>query len=205
MAVWTIAAQEGTGGARLAAELAAAAGVIVFDRATLALFARQIDPTFTEDLEERLGGPLKALALGTAITIGSAEAFHEIELRQKLPDLGRAVLGEAARSPCVIYAPAAFAALPRHPSALHVRLHAPLEWRIAAYQREHVVDRRCAAKSLKHDDHSQRAWVKSLYRVDIDDPRLFSLFLDVSRFSPDRLVQTLLAAAGVQPSLLATS
>jgi cytidylate kinase len=40
--------------------------------------------------------------------------------------------------------------------------------------------------------------VKWLYHVDIDDLRLFSLDLDASRFSPDRLVQTLLAAGGVE-------
>src|SRR3954468_3152701 len=36
-AVWTIAAQEGTGGARLAAELAEAADVSLFDRTALTL------------------------------------------------------------------------------------------------------------------------------------------------------------------------
>lgn len=200
MAVWTIAAQEGTGGGRLATELAAAAGVSLLDREALARFARRVDPNFPEDgeLEARLGGRLNTLALSTAITAGSAEAFREVELRQKLPDLGRAVVGEAARSPCVIYAPAAFAALSEHPAAVHVRLRAPFEWRIAAYRREHLVDRHRAEKVLKHDDRSQQAWVKSLYRVDIDDARLFSLVLDASRFSPERLVETLLAAGGVR-------
>jgi cytidylate kinase len=42
------------------------------------------------------------------------------------------------------------------------------------------------------------AWVKSLYHVDIDDPQRFSLVLDTSRFSPDRIVEILLAAAGAQ-------
>jgi len=37
-----------------------------------------------------------------------------------------------------------------------------------------------------------------------DDLRLFSLVLDASRFSPDRLVQTLLAASGVEAALMAT-
>ena len=74
----------------------------------------------------------------------------------------------------MIYAPAAFAALAEHPSAVHVRLWAPLEWRISAYKREQLVDRRCAEKALKRDDHGKRAWVKSLYHVDIDDLRLFS-------------------------------
>ena len=53
MAVWTIAAQEGTGGARLAADLAAAAHVSLLDREALARSAHQIDPNIPEadDLE----------------------------------------------------------------------------------------------------------------------------------------------------------
>jgi cytidylate kinase len=109
MTVWTIAAQEGTGGARLAAELALAADVPLLDR-----------------------------------------------------------------------------------------------WRISAYKREQLVDRRCAEKALKRDDHGKRAWVKSLYHVDIDDLRLFSLVLDASRFSPGRLVEAMLAAGGVEAARLAT-
>jgi hypothetical protein len=80
-----------------------------------------------------------------------------------------------------------------------VRLLAPFDWRIAAYQREQIVDRRCAEKALKRDDQRQRAWVKSLYHVDIEDARLFSLVLDASRFTPEPLLQTLLAAGGVGP------
>src|ERR687884_1563804 len=142
MGVWTIAAQEGTGGARLAAEVAAAAGVSLLDREALARFVHQIDPNIPEadDLEERLGGRLNMLALSTAITAGSADAAREIQLRQKLPALGRAVLAEAALSPCVIYAPAAFAALSQHPSAAPVRLRAPLDWRDGGPQRGDRVD-----------------------------------------------------------------
>jgi cytidylate kinase len=107
------------------------------------------------------------------------------------------VVGDAARQPCVIFAGAAFAALPEHHTAIHVRLRAPLEWRIANYQREHLVDHRCAEKSLKHDDHLRQKWVKTLYHVDIDESRFFSIVVDASRFSIDRLVETLLAAGGV--------
>jgi hypothetical protein len=206
MTVWTIAAQEGTGGARLAAELALAADVPLLDRTALAVLAHRLDPDCPPDdaLERRLGGRLNTLALSTAITVGSPDAFREIELRHKLPALGRAVVAEAARTPCVIYAPAAFAALSQHPAAVHVRLWAPLHWRIAAYRREHLVDRRCAEKALKGLDHSERAWVKSLYHMDIDDFRNFSLALDASGFSPDRLVQSMLAAGGMEAARRAT-
>ena len=103
----------------------------------------------------------------------------------------------------MIYTPGAFAALSEHPSALHVHLRAPLEWRIAAYQRERLVDRRHAEKALKHDDQRTHAWVRSLYHVDVDDARHFSLVLDASRFSCERLVETLLAAGGVQSGVVA--
>jgi hypothetical protein len=95
MAVWTISAQRGTGGTRLTTALATAANVPLLDREALALFAQQIDPDFPEvdhELDRRLGGRLNALALSTAITACSVDAFREIELRQKLPDLGRASL-----------------------------------------------------------------------------------------------------------------
>jgi cytidylate kinase len=57
-------------------------------------------------------------------------------------------------------------------------------------------------KALKRDDHRIQAWVKSLYRADIDDARRFSLVLDTSRFTPERLVEILLAADGVQAASL---
>jgi cytidylate kinase len=137
------------------------------------------------------------------MTSGAADAFRELRLRQELPELGRAVVAEAARRPGVILASAAFAALQEHPTAIHVRLRAPLEWRIESYRRHRLVDRACAEKAVKHDDHVKRAWVKTLYHVDIDDPSWFSLVVDVSRFSPDRVVETMLAAAGVEAAELA--
>jgi hypothetical protein len=199
MAVWTISAQAGTGGEDVAARLAAAAGAPLLDRKTLALYAHRLNPLVEdgEQLEARVGGALNLAALSLAMTTGSLDAFLELQLRKTLPELGRAVLTDAARRPCVIFAAAAFAALPEHPSAIHVRLRAPLEWRIANYQREHLVDRRCAEKAVKHDDHLKHAWVKTLYHVDADDLRLFSVVLDASRSSTDRLVAILLAAGGV--------
>jgi cytidylate kinase len=135
-------------------------------------------------------------AFSIAMTNGSVDAFKELQLRNTLPELGRAVVSEAANRACVILAPAAFAALQEHPSAIHIRLHASLDWRIENYQRENLVDRRCAEKTLKRDDHLTNTWVKTLYHLDIDDPRHFSIVLDASRLSTDRLVDVLLAAGG---------
>ena len=199
MAVWTISAQAGTAGDRIAACLAASAGVSLVDRASLAAFAHELNPAIgdVDNLEERVGGPLRLAALSIGATTGSVDAFRELQLRQTLPDLGRAIMSEAARLPCVILATGAFAALPRHAAAVHVRLWAPLEWRVRAYQRDCIVDAHCAEKAVKRADHLQRAWVKSLFGADVEDCRRFTLSLDASRLSEDRLVEVLLAAGGV--------
>jgi Cytidylate kinase-like family len=199
MTVWTISAEEGAGGARIAADLASAADVPLLDFKTLSTRAQgQLgDVPNLEDLEQRVGGRFNAILLSVALMgAASAGAQAELEFRRTLPELGRAVMGEAARSPCVILAPSAVVALGDHPGAVHARLRAPLEWRIAAYQREHVVDRGTAEHAVKRDDHAKHMWVKTLYHGDLDDFRLFSLAVNVSRFSPQRVVEILLAAAG---------
>jgi hypothetical protein len=202
MAVWTISAEEGTGGDQLAAHLAAAADVPLLDRKALALLAASLDPNLgdlgeIDQLEKRLGSRLVLLALGLPSSPAAADAVHELQLYRTLPELGRTVTAEAARQPCVIFAPAAFAAMPQHPAAVHIRLRASLEWRIARYSRDHVVDRRCAEKAVRHDDHVKRAWVKSLYHLDVRDACRFAVVLDVSRFSAERLVEIMLASGGI--------
>ena len=59
-----------------------------------------------DELEERVGGPLRLAALSIGATTGSVEAFRELQLRQTLPALGNAIMSEAARLPSVILAAA---------------------------------------------------------------------------------------------------
>jgi len=198
MRVWTISAEAGAGGERVAADLAAAAGVPLLDfKALSSLMPEELgDVPDLAHLEERVGGRLNAIGLSLAmIGTGSALALSELEFRRTLPELGRAVLGEAARSSCVILAQSAFLGLRDHASAIHVRIHAPLEWRIDAYQRDNVVDRAAAERAVKHDDHMTRTWVKTMYHANIDDYALFAVVVDGSRFSTERLVEMLVAAA----------
>jgi len=198
MTVWTISAQSGTRSVEIARELARRADVELLDREALLPLVRELEPGIgsAAELEERIASRFLGLALGAAIAAGSPDAVHELQLRKSLPDLGRAILREAARRPAVILAPAAFAALPDDVPAIHVRLRAPFEWRVAECQRQEIVDHHAAEKAIRHDDDQKRALVRTLYHVDLDDPAKFTLVLDVSRFAPDRVVDMLLAAAG---------
>jgi hypothetical protein len=203
MAVWTVSAEQGTGGDRVAACLAAAADVTLIDRDALALLAHEINPDVTgaakiDELERRVGtGGVSLLALCAPFSPLAGEAVRELQLHHALPEIGRAVLATAARCSCVIVASGAFAALDTHCAAVHVRLRAPFDWRVAQYARENLVNHQCAEKAVRDDDHRKRAWIKSMYHVDINEAKNFSIVVDVSRFSVDRLVDTLLAAGGV--------
>ncbi len=198
MAVWTISAQEGTPGDRVAAGLAVAAGVPLYDRLGLAELARgmELEIPELERIEERFCGRYSHLLLMAAGAAAVPDTISELRLREALPELGRQVLGEAARCACVIDAAAAFAVLRDHPNAIHVRLQAPFEHRVAAYQHDHLVDRHRAEKAVKHADHLQHAWVRTLYHLDVEDDSRYTIVLDTSRLSPDRLVEILVASAG---------
>ena len=200
MSIWTISSQTGTEGAAIAAELAIRARVPLFDRETLATLASALEPSLAgsdlDDLEERVGGRLNALALSAAMMAGAPQAFQELQLRQTLPALGRAVLRRAARGSAVVVANAAFAALAEHPGALHVRLRAPFAWRVEEVRRRDLVDAERAKGVVRHDDQLQRNWVRALYDADVDDPAGFGLVIDASRLSRERIVEMLLAAGG---------
>jgi hypothetical protein len=168
-----------------------------YDRNGLAELARDlhIEVPELDHLEERLCGR-NVLGLAMAAGSGNVDAVLELKLRDALPELGRSLLAEAARSPCVICVPTAFAALHDHSAATHIRIRAPFPWRLAAYQREHLVARHQAEKALKHADRLEHAWVRMLYRRNPEDAEGYTLTLDASRFSDERLLETLLAAGG---------
>jgi cytidylate kinase len=196
--VWTISAQEGTRSNDIAAALARAADVPLIDRETLHIIAHEMDPRFAglDEMESFVSGRLNLAALSLAMVGGLPTAFYDLQLHQLLPGLGQAVVAEAARRSSVILAPGAFAALRERPATTHVRLWAPLEWRIENYQRQRIADRRSAEKAINRDDALKRNLVKTLYHVDIDDPQGFSIVFDASRISQDRVVDALLAAVG---------
>jgi hypothetical protein len=203
MAVWTVSAEVGTGAERIAAGLAEAAGVDLLDRPALLQLAHDLHVDLggiedVDELEARAGGRLNLVAASMAVLAGSHDALRMLHEQRTLRDVVEVVASAAACRPCVILAPGAFAALPLHHTAVHVRLHAPTAWRVGEYQREHLVDRRHAEKAVRAEDRARRAWVHGLLGADVTDCRQFAVSVDVSRVAPDRVVELLLAAAGAR-------
>ena len=55
--------------------------------------------------------------------------------------------------------------------------------------------RPAAQRAVKHEDQMTRAWVKTIYHANLDDYSMFSVVVDASRFSTQRLVEMLIAAS----------
>jgi cytidylate kinase len=199
MFVCTIAAEAGTGGDAVARLLADHTGAQLLDRRGLLALAHEVDPAIDdlEYIEERIGSRLTPLALGLSFTQCSPELVRELGLRTTMAGVAKTVFARAAAGSAVIVAPGGFAGLREHPSAVHLRLRAPFEWRVESYRRSELVDRHAAEKAVKHDDHLKHALVKTLYHLDNDDPGNYSLVVDASRMPAERIAGAVLAAAGL--------
>jgi cytidylate kinase len=196
MALWTISAQQGTGGRHVAELLAIAADVPFHEGKSLASLDGDPIRATLEQLECRFGR-LNLAGLALAGSLGMAEAIAERAFLLNLPDVARTIINRAAHTPCVIYLAAAFAVVPDHSNAVHVRTRAPYRWRVSNYQREHLVDRRRAEKTIRSDDRRQHACVRALWHLDADDDSHYTVVLDASRLPDDRLVRILLNAAAI--------
>jgi hypothetical protein len=200
IALWTLSAQMGVSGREVATRISERAGVPLYDDSALleAALERGLEALAADEsaLATRVGGRLEMLGLQAAIAAGSTDAMQELRLRQELPEVARVLIRETARPPGVVLAAAGFAALRNNPAAIHIRLRASRDWRIASYARDNLVDRGSAKRAIQADDRKQRKLAWLLGGVDIEDPRAFSMVLDVSQFTTDRLVELLLSCTG---------
>jgi hypothetical protein len=197
VAVWAISAQKGAGGRHIAELLAAAAEVPLYDGASVA----SLDSSSTiERLEflrlERRFRRFNLAASSVAAALGLPDAVAERAVLRSLPDILRTIVSRAARVPCVIYMPAAFAAAREHPHVVNARIRAPFGWRVANYHRHHLVALGHAESHVKRDDRLQRRFARTLWQRGLDDEAQYAVVLDASRLPADRVVGILLEAAG---------
>ena len=192
MTVWTISGQAGSGGKHLARLLSERAGVPLVDPMTLgndtANWARwgvgRVASWFSE--AGALAGSMFVASADLRVT--QAEVPTERELSE-------AMICEAARSPAVIADWSAFAVLAEHPGACHVRVRAPLEWRIARYARENCVPARVSEQALRTLERRRCAYVRRRHGRKLDAPENFALVCDASRLPFPDLVELLLFVA----------
>jgi cytidylate kinase len=200
-ALVAIAGAYGAGATRIGPALAERLGVRFLDRAIPAAVAEELAVPFDDAdahdeqlraswLERLLAGllggdtsaPLPVASLST--TAADFRAATEHVLRRQAATGGGVILGRGA----VIV-------LRDDPRVLRVRLHGPVERRIEQAMRIEEVDRATATRRQRQLDRAHAVYARHFYGVDIDDPTLYHVVLDSTRFPLEACVEMLVAAS----------
>jgi cytidylate kinase len=184
----TLSRQLGAGGSQVAQAVAEALGFRLVDRALADSVAARVGVP-AEDvarLEERTPGFLERfLHASTAERpdpfvppSGALEDFEEAKLVRATRALVREL---AAEGRVVIVGRGAFAILAGHPAALHVRVVAPLEQRVARLAERLRTDARTAQQLVARSDVGRTRYFREYYGLDLNDPTHFDLVLNSAR------------------------
>jgi cytidylate kinase len=195
--VWTISWQLGTRADELGRSLARELDIALFDDELVTAVAAgcELDPDAVRDLERHLPGPYLQWGLSLAIYYGGAAlAAQELQRPRVMREVTERAIWNAVREPCVIVGRGAFAVLRDHPGTLHLRVHAPLEWRVGEYARDNCVSLSQARSSVRRDDHARESYVRRLYGLELRDDENFDVVLDASRLSLDAMLDLALVA-----------
>jgi cytidylate kinase len=190
MALITLSAAYGTGGARLGPDLAAALDVPFLDRAIPTAVADHLAVSRDEALahDESPVGLLARIRSSLALSPEHDEDYFRLETERVLRE--RAASGKA-----VVLGRAAAIVLRDDHRALHVRLDGPLERRLAQAMALENIDRQTAERRLKQNDRAREAYVGHFYGVDARDPHHYHLVIDSTAIPLDACVELIAVAA----------
>jgi cytidylate kinase len=184
MTLVAISAAYGAGGSRVGPELAGRLDVPFIDRGIPIAVAQRLDVTVDEAIaQEDEGGAGRSLL--ERLLAGFAAADTEAPTPEMLTgedfhSASEAVVCElAASGRGVILGRAAVAALREDPRVLRIRLTGPVEARIRLGMALGQVDEATARASQRRLDAAHAEYVRRFYGLDIDDPSLYHVIIDV--------------------------
>lgn len=195
----TLSAAYGAGGATVGPRVAELLDVPFLDRAIPVEVSRKLavplDDALAHDerAEHGLGAVLAAFARVPLFAGGSAGPTIVDE--RAFADEAERVIHARAQEGGVILGRAAALVLARHPGALHVRLDAPVEARIAQAVRRGGIDEDDARREQREADRARDAYVRHFYHADPADPTLYHLVIDSTAIGLDECADLIAAAA----------
>jgi Cytidylate kinase-like family len=197
MTIITISWQIGTDGARVGALVGERLGIPVVDHDVVEAVMRALDTTRAEavHLEQAVPSWRVMVSMSLLATAGVPALRADLIRARAAQAVAAELVREAARSSCVVMGRCGFALLADHPGACHVRLAAPLEWRIARVAARECIPAQSARRIVLADDRMRADFARHNHGRRIDDPRNFHLVLAAERFGCDRLVDVIAAAA----------
>jgi hypothetical protein len=199
MTLVALSATYGSGGSRIAPDLAERLGVPLLDRARPVLPTEQLDELLVAQEPDEAAGPPQ---LSTAAALGLCWGTPAgITLDALLPDdeerraTEQAVRERAATGEGVILGRAATVLLRDDPRVLRVRLDGPVERRVRQAALLEGIDEADARRRLELTDRARYAIVDAFYGVDISSPSLYALMLDSTAISLEAAAELLARAA----------
>lgn len=202
MTLVAISAAYGAGGSRVGPELARRLDVPFIDRGIPMGVAQRLDIPVDEAIaQEEQGAPrtlLERLLAGFAAADNATPAppAPEMVTPEDLHAASEEVIRELARSGRgVILGRGAVAALREDPRVLRVRLSGPEDARIRLGMQLGGVDQDTARTAQRRLDAAHAEYVRRFYGLDIDDPQLYHVVLDVTAIGFEAAAEILAAAA----------
>ena len=202
MGTVTISASYGAGGSVLAPRVAERLGLPFLDRAISVAIAAElgISPDAPEAKGESPGGWWARLANVSAMSFyadPSLAAIHPPE--QLVRERSEQRLREIAEgSGGVILGRAAAIVLADVDNALHVRLDASAEARVASAMRQHGISAEEAKQNRKINDEARTRYVRQAYRVDPNAAEHYHLVINTGAMSWDAVEELILVAAAAR-------
>jgi cytidylate kinase len=180
--VVTLSASYGAGGSVVGPRVAELLGAPFLDRAIpteiSSRLAVPLDEVLVHDDRAEHGvGALIASFARIPMYVGAAPPATLVDERAFKEEADR-VIRALAKEGGVILGRAAALVLAGHPTALHVRLDAPADARVAQAMALSGLDEREARREQREADRAREAYVRHFYGADPADPRLYHLVLD---------------------------
>lgn len=198
----TVSRQIGAGGSEIASRVAHALGFRLVDNELIDRVALQagLSRTYVADREERAPGFLERLIRvlsRSAPEMQSAppDRLPEPEEKSLVAATEKVVADLAAEGRVVLVGRAAPAVLPKTRDALHVKIVAPIPFRIARIREADRVDEREAERRLKESDANRARYHRHHYSRDWSDPANYHMVLNSEMLGLDGAVETIVGRA----------
>lgn len=179
MAVITIAREPGALGEEVAARVAGSLGFLLVDTSTLARFWREMD------LDDASLEAADEAQVGGRDRIDS-ESETSVKL---LPDL---IAQLAEEQDLVVVGRGGQGLFRDRPGTLHVRIIASRSFRVRQVQLQTGLSAREARRQVSEEEKRRSRYVRSLYRLNWEDPSLYDLTLRMDRLSVEQALNVIL-------------
>ncbi len=218
MAVITISRQFGCGGDEVAERAARLLGFRLFNKELIAQAAQEEAIADEEGIEYsednyKIQGFLGRLLGREAPPVGTYRVWTEdalgVRRSETLPlteEHALYLVQKAIRAACqagsvIVVGRGGQALLRDCPEALHVRIIAPMEYRIQWVKAHHKLERRPAQDLIAERDEASATYIKHVYDVDWADPDQYHLILNMELLEPEMAAHLIAEAIRiVQPA-----